>query len=109
MIDQMGMFEGKRGTRDDPKACGLSHYQDGLPSIELRVGTGFWCVKNKMHQTIKEMILFSLLQQGERSLITRTISRRKKEALRERQVGKGVIRLSNGSHEKDGEGSYLSP
>lgn len=76
MINQTGIFERKRGVRDDSKTCSLSHHQDGLLSTEPRFGTSFWCVKEKMHQTIRERILFSLLQYGER-LLMRTISKKR--------------------------------
>lgn len=60
-MDQMGLF-GRRRDKGHSKAFGLSHHLDGLPSSELSVNTGFWYVKDKMQQTIKEMTLFSLLQ-----------------------------------------------
>lgn len=55
------MFESKRRVMDDFEAIGQRHHQDGLPSPELRVGR-LLCAKDKMHQMIKEMLLFSLLQ-----------------------------------------------
>ena len=107
MIDQMEMLERERRDNDHTRAFGLSHHPDGLKSTELRVRRGFQCVKDTMQQTIKEMILFSLLQQGG-SLLMRTISKKKKGAVGERQIGKGAMRSSNGSPGEDGESSYLS-
>lgn len=52
-----------------------------------------------MHQTIKELILFRLVQWGECSLM-RNISKRRVTWGFIRQVYNGVIHQSHGSHEE---------